>query len=166
MCCGNECSPWQLSTSSAVTLFRAVCWHSRLLLHLQSGRSSLFQTYRNTLATQPIRTVVDTVAWAGSMFQRASTLPVTVVTMPPDTKKQCNSATSAPVSCKGSSPVPSPVLPKPVQEPPKMSPRDYIFGKTIGEGSFSTVSLFLVHTWSYSDGNNTLIKSLLSTNCG
>lgn len=85
-----------------------------------------------------------TVSCAGSMFQRASTLPVTVATMPPDTKKQCNGATpaTAPVSCKGTTPAPSPAVP--VQEPPKMSPRDYIFGKTIGEGSFSTVSWFLV----------------------
>uniref|UniRef100_A0A1B6EAV1 3-phosphoinositide-dependent protein kinase 1 n=1 Tax=Clastoptera arizonana TaxID=38151 RepID=A0A1B6EAV1_9HEMI len=69
---------------------------------------------------------------------RVPALPVTVVTMPPDNKKQCN----------GDATVRRP-QPKPEDTPPNVSPnidvkrtpKDFIFGKTIGEGSFSTVYL-------------------------
>lgn len=70
------------------------------------------------------------------MFQRVTTLPVAAVTMPPDMKKQCNGTTAPPTA-----PVLVSVPPPPSPPETKRSAKDYIFGKTIGEGSFSTVYL-------------------------
>lgn len=81
--------------------------------------------------------------------KRVPALPVNVVAMPPDNKKQCNGAhpparvqspaaripAGPEVVLNNSAPPPQATVPA------KRTPKDFIFGKTVGEGSFSTVYL-------------------------
>lgn len=79
-------------------------------------------------------------------FQRVPALPVNVVAMPPDNKKQCNGAhpparVQSPARIPAGPEVVNNSVPPPATAPAKRTPKDFIFGKTIGEGSFSTVSI-------------------------
>ncbi|XP_054285688.1 putative 3-phosphoinositide-dependent protein kinase 2 isoform X2 [Macrosteles quadrilineatus] len=99
-----------------------------------------------------MRSTLKRLRKALSKTLRVSTLPVTVV-MPPDTKKPCNGVPPPPPRVPPTPHTPAPAMvngsqpqqPQPQQvapsTPAKRTAKDFIFGKTIGEGSFSTVYL-------------------------
>lgn len=98
------------------------------------------------------------------LLQRVPALPVNVVAMPPDNKKQCNGAhpparVQSPAARIPAGPeIVNNSVPPPATVPAKRTPKDFIFGKTIGEGSFSTVSRRNELFWFFGMFSSDLIK--------